>query len=134
MRTSIFDASALLAFMEDKPGAAKVEEILTDAQRGHSRILMSAINYGEVYGKLLRELGQEKALRSMASIGPFPIVLEDVNRQRAFRAVEVKHKYKLYYADAFAAALALEHKATLVTSDSDFKRLGHGFPVVWLRP
>ena len=53
--------------------------------------------------------------------------------QRAFRAAEVKSKYKLYYVDSFAAALAIEHKATLVTSDSDFRRLGHGFPVLWLK-
>jgi predicted nucleic acid-binding protein len=39
----------------------------------------------------------------------------------------------MYYADSFAAALAIEHKATLVTSDSDFRKLGHGFPVVWLK-
>jgi len=45
----------------------------------------------------------------------------------------VKAKYKLYYVDSFAAALAIEHKATLVTSDSDFRKLGHGFPVVWLK-
>jgi predicted nucleic acid-binding protein len=36
-------------------------------------------------------------------------------------------------ADSFAAALAIEHQATLVTSDSDFRKLGHGFPVVWLK-
>lgn len=134
MRSYVFDASALLALLEDKPGAAKVEELLTEAQRGHSRVLMSSVNYGEVYGKLLRDLGEEKALRAMTSIGPFPFVLQDADRQRAFRAAEIKHKHRLYYADAFAAALALEHKATLVTSDSDFRKLGHGFPVVWLRP
>jgi len=45
----------------------------------------------------------------------------------------MKTKYKLCYADAFAAAPALEHKATLLTSDSDFRRLGHGFPILWLK-
>ncbi len=45
----------------------------------------------------------------------------------------MKAKFKLYYVDSFAAALAVANKATLVTSDSDFRRLGHGFPVVWLK-
>jgi len=40
---------------------------------------------------------------------------------------------ELYYADGFAAALAIEYKATLVTRDSDFRKLGHSFPVVWLK-
>ncbi|PYY15590.1 MAG: hypothetical protein DMG60_17260 [Acidobacteria bacterium] len=39
----------------------------------------------------------------------------------------------MYYADSFAAALAMEHKATLVTSDSDFRKLGHSSPVLWLK-
>ena len=73
-------------------------------------------------------------MRAMTGIGPFPIALEDVNSQRAFRAAELKQEYQLYYVDAFAAALALERKATLVTSDSDFRRLGHGFPILWLKP
>jgi len=42
-------------------------------------------------------------------------------------------RYKLYYANAFAAALAFEYKATLVTSDSDFRRLGRGSPILWLK-
>jgi predicted nucleic acid-binding protein len=57
----------------------------------------------------------------------------DATPQRALRAADLKTKYKLYYVDSFAAALAIEHKATLVTGDSDFRKLGHAFPVVWLR-
>jgi len=57
----------------------------------------------------------------------------DATPARAFRAANVKAKYKLYYVDSFAAALAIEYKATLVSSDSDFRRLGHGFPMVWLK-
>jgi len=57
----------------------------------------------------------------------------DATPQRAFRAAEVKSKYKLYCVDSFAAALAVEYKATLVTSDSDFCRLGHDFPMFWLK-
>jgi predicted nucleic acid-binding protein len=49
-------------------------------------------------------------------------------------AADVRVRYKLYYADAFAAALAIERKATLVTRDSDFRCLGHGFPILWLKP
>jgi hypothetical protein len=28
---------------------------------------------------------------------------------------------------------AIEQKATLVTGDSDFRKLGHVFPVIWLK-
>lgn len=69
----------------------------------------------------------------MTAIQPLPIRLADATPQRVARAAELKSTYKLYYVDSFAAALAAEHKATLVTSDSDFRRLGHGFPILWLK-
>ncbi len=57
----------------------------------------------------------------------------DVTPQRACHAADIKARYKLHYSDSLAAALAIEHKGTLVTSDSDFRKLGHDFPVVWLK-
>ncbi len=134
MKTYVFDASALLAFLEDKPAAQRVDELLTDATRGRSQILMSAVNYGEVYGKILRDYGADQARVTISGVSPLPIAVLDATAARALLAAEVKVKYKLYYADSFAAALCFENKATLVTSDSDFRRLGHSFPVIWLKP
>jgi predicted nucleic acid-binding protein len=62
-----------------------------------------------------------------------PIEILDVTPQRALGAADVKVNYKLYYVDSFAAALAIEHKARLVTSDSDFRKLGHNLSVIWLK-
>ena len=133
MKTYVLDASALFAFLRDKPGASKVDELLRKAMRGRAHVLMSAINYGEVYGLILREYGTEQALTAVQAVSPLPITVVDATPQRACKAADLKAKHKLYYADSFAAALAIEHKATLVTSDSDFRKLGHGFPVVWLK-
>jgi predicted nucleic acid-binding protein len=94
---------------------------------------MSAVNYGEAYSVVLRERGHDRAQTSLSLIRPLPIRLIDATPERALRAAEVKTKYKLYYADSFAAALAMEYNAKLVTSDSDFRRLGHNFPIEWLR-
>ncbi len=69
----------------------------------------------------------------MNALGPLPVEVLDATPQMAIQAADVKAKYKLYYVDSFAASLAIEQKATLVTSDSDFRKLGHGFPVVWLK-
>ncbi len=133
MKTYVFDASALFAFLRSKPGALKVNELLKEATRGRAKILMSAVNYGEVYGLILRQYGPEQALTAVHAVSPLPIEISDATSQRAFRAAEAKARYKLYYVDSFAAGLAIEHKATLVTSDSDFRKLGHSFPVVWLK-
>jgi len=94
---------------------------------------MSGVNFGEVYALVLREQGRNRAQSMIGGLRQLPIRFVDATVQQCCRAAEVKFKHKLAYADAFAAALALEHKATLVTSDADFRRLGHNFPVLWLK-
>ena len=133
MKTYALDASALFAFLQKKLGAPTVNRIMKDATRGEAQVLMSAVNYGEVYGSILRDHGLDQAQTTMRAVGPLPIEVLDATSPRCFHAAEVKARYKLYYADSFAAALAIEHKATLVTSDSDFRKLGHAFPIVWLK-
>jgi predicted nucleic acid-binding protein len=133
VRTYVFDASALLVFLQGTPSASKVGELLKEGVQGRAEILMSAVNFGEVYGIALRERGLDAAQTTLSAVRPLPIRLVDATPERCLRAAEVKTKYRLYYVDSFAAALALEQKATLVTGDSDFRKLGHGVAVVWLR-
>jgi predicted nucleic acid-binding protein len=133
MKTYVLDASALIAFLQKTAGAHRVNELLKEAQQERAKVLMSAVNYGEVYGTILRERGPDQAFLAVQVLSPLPIEVLDATPQRACKAANIKVKHKLYYADSFAAALAIEHKATLVTSDSDFRKLGHGFPVVWLK-
>jgi predicted nucleic acid-binding protein len=133
VKTYVFDASALLAFLQGRPSAAKVGELLKEAFQERTSILMSAVNFGEVYGIALRERGRDAALTAANAVRPLPIRLIDATPERCLHAADVKTKYRLYYVDSFAAALALEHKATLVTSDTDFRKLGHGLAVVWLK-
>jgi len=133
MKTYVFDAGALFAFLRKSPGAQRVNELIKEAVRGRARVLMSAVNFGEVYGLILRASGPEQARRAVHAVSPLPIEVLDATLQRTCAAAEVKAKYKLYYVDSFAAALAAEHHATLVTGDSDFRKLRHDFPVVWLR-
>lgn len=133
MRTYIFDSGALLALFENSPGTHKVNELLKEAHRGHCRILMSCVNLGEVYGKILRDHGLDRALWALSATRSLPIELCEANEQRAVDAQNLKTTYSLYYVDSFAAALAIEHKATLVTNDSDFRKLGRTVPLVWLK-
>ena len=133
MKTYVLDASALFIFLQKKPSAEKVSDLLKEAMRDRAEILMSAINYGEVHGTIQREYGPDRSASVMNAVQPLPIHLVDCTPSRACAAADLKSKYKLYYVDSFAAALAVEFRATLVTSDSDFRRLGHHFPVLWLK-
>ena len=55
----------------------------------------------------------------------------DANASRTVEAATLKHQYKLGYADSFAAALALESKATLVSADLSFEKVGRALK--WMR-
>jgi predicted nucleic acid-binding protein len=48
----------------------------------------------------------------------------DADANRTIRAATLKHQYKLGYADSFAATLALELRATLVSADPAFANVG----------
>jgi predicted nucleic acid-binding protein len=133
VKTYVFDASALFVFLEKKASAPKVADLLKEAVRGRVEILMSSVNYGEVYGVALRKYGPERASAILSAIHPLPLRLLDVTPLAARRAANVKFKYKLHYLDSFAAALAVDHKATLVSSDFDFRSLGNTVSVLWLK-
>ncbi len=64
MVTYVFDASALLAYLLDTPGGPKVGDLLKEAQHGRAEILMSAVNFGEAYGFVLRGQGADRARAS----------------------------------------------------------------------
>jgi predicted nucleic acid-binding protein len=49
-----------------------------------------------------------------------PLAFIGVDRDRATRAAPLQPKHNLGYADAFAAELAIEHGAGLVTADPEF--------------
>ena len=61
MKSFVLDASALMTFFENRPGAAKVEEILRGAADSQRPLAMSVINWGEVYYSIWRTHGEKAA-------------------------------------------------------------------------
>jgi predicted nucleic acid-binding protein len=53
-----------------------------------------------------------------------PLVVITIDCERATRAAALKQKHGLGYADAFAAELAIERGAWLVTADPEFAKVG----------
>ena len=62
-----------------------------------------------------------------------PIDFHSTTRALADAAADFKARFKLSLADAFAAALAKERRAELVTGDLEFKALEKEIKVQWLR-
>ena len=53
-------------------------------------------------------------------------------RRRVLAAAHLKANHSISYADAFAAGLAQEFDAALVTGDPEFRGLGRSLRVAWL--
>lgn len=131
MRRVVLDASALMTFFEDRPGAAKVEELIAGAVEGKCELLMSVVNWGEVYYSVWRAKGRDPARRVLAEIAQLPIDLVDAGFQLTKVAAEFHAQHKLPYADCFAASLAVNRKAFLATSDNDFTQVEKHVPILW---
>lgn len=124
-RRYVLDANALTGFFEDRDvTAAKVERLLVEAMRQSLPLFMSAVNWGEVFYVAWRRHGEAQARQIESETRDMPLVVISADLDRATRAAALKQKHNLGYADSFAAELAMERGATLVTADPEFSKLG----------
>jgi predicted nucleic acid-binding protein len=129
-RRYVLDANALIGFFEDRRGTTeKVRHLLGEAVRLEAPLLMSAVNWGEVFYMAWRRHGEAKAWEAELRVQELPVAVIAVDRERASRAGALKQKHSLGYADAFAAELAIERGAWLVTADPEFLKVGKGLAV-----
>ena len=131
MKRIVLDASALMTFFENRRGAAKVEEVIHLAIEGKRELLMSVVNWGEIYYSVWRAKGPGVAQKVLSDITQLPIELVGAGYDLTKRAAEFKAQHKLPYADCFAAALAANAKASLLTSDHDFEQVEKQVTILW---
>jgi predicted nucleic acid-binding protein len=128
----VLDASALIDFLESGPGMRKVDQFLHAAALEQADIFVSVMNLGEVFYWLWIKRSEDRARQTLDGFSRLPIQIVTVDLSQAIKAGELKALHKIPYVDCIAAALALQHRATLVTADRDFEKLGRHFPVAWL--
>lgn len=103
----------MLASYLREPGATRVSELLLDSQND---CWMSIINVGELYYKVARQENINVAEEARVWLNSFPILFVDVDWPMTRQAASIKATYPLAYADCFAAALAQQLDAALVTA------------------
>jgi len=128
----VMDSFAMIAFFEDEPGSDTVAGILHDLLRHRSAGFMSVINWGEIYYNVARDQGQEEAERVLTQLSRYPLQLVEVDKALTYSAAGLKAQHPIAYADCFAAALCLRLKATLVTGDTEFRRLQDKISIQWI--
>jgi predicted nucleic acid-binding protein len=120
VKRMVLDASALISLFEDRSGGEVVEELLAESMNGKAELLMSVVNWGEVYYAAWRGRGEDAARQMAAEISQFPINVMGADLELTKSAAALHAKFNLPYADCFAAALSKNFNAKLVTADRDF--------------
>lgn len=129
-RRFVLDANALFGFFENRRVVAeKMRQLLGEALRQDLPLLISAVTWGEVFYIAWRRHGEHGARETEGRLQRMPIAVIAADRERATRAGTLKQRHGLSYADAFAAELAMERGAWLVTADPEFSKVGKGLSV-----
>ena len=123
MKVHVLDANALYRFLMDQPGAETVERLLKQARDANATLLISVINWGEVYYNIARRKGFQQAQQFMAKVRLLPLSVIPADEPLTETAARLKASHGLPYADCFAAALT-GRANVLVTADvKDFKKI-----------
>lgn len=130
--TFVLDSFALLALLGREPGSQEVAKLLRKAQEEETRVLMSWVNAGEVAYIVERRWGMERLYAALAIMEATALEIVSVERELALMAAHIKAEQAIVYADAFAAALAQQCAAKLVTGDPEFKLLEGVLDIHWL--
>jgi predicted nucleic acid-binding protein len=130
--TFVLDSFAVLALLGREPGSQEVADLLRKAQEEEARVLMTWVNAGEIAYIVERRWGLERLYAALAVMEATALEIVPVERELALMAAHIKAEHAIAYADAFAAALAQQCGAKLVTGDPEFKLLEGILDIYWL--
>ena len=128
----VLDSYSLIAYLEGEKGKEKVIEMIQDARDSKANLLLSIVNWGEVYYITLREAGRKRLDEVIHLISTLPIQMVQADLELTRQAAEFKSCKKMSYADCYAAATAKHYKAELVTGDREFKQVEKEVKIIWI--
>ena len=131
-RRSLLDSFAILAFLNDEEGAARVAALLEESSSGGPPLLVNEINVGEVYYIVAKHRSEEAAEHVLAHLEMLPLEVVPNDFADVLDAARIKARFPLSYADAFAVATAIRFDATVVTGDPEFETAEHLVEVDWI--
>ncbi len=112
----VLDTSAIIAYLFGERPALKLQDILSQ-----SGVPFMALT--EAYYLLLRRMSREQADQVLTTLLNWPVTFLYPDQKICLLAADLKGLQHLGIADSFIVAFALEHSATLVSKDPDYKVL-----------
>ena len=128
----VLDSWAILSFFHDEPAAEKVETIIAEAHTLSIPMFMSVVNVAEVWYIIARRRSQSDANAAVQSLRQLGVNFVEAHWELAQEAGRFKAKNRMSFADCFAAALAKDKAATLLTGDKEFKQIEREITISWL--
>lgn len=122
MVTYVLDSSAILRYLDNEAGAARVAELIKFHLAGKCAAVIAAPHWGEIAGITCKAHGKQAMELVLSRLGAFGIQVAPADGDQAVRAALIKLNRGIPYVDAFGVALAAaERERVFVTADFDFK-------------
>ncbi len=128
----VLDTWAVIAYLEDEPSAPQIADLIASAHEEGIPVYITVVNAGEVWYHIAREVSEEDAHSSIKELRDLRIQFVDADWELTQEAARFKSQNKMSYADCYAAGLAKEKKADLVTGDKEFKPLDGEIKISWV--
>jgi predicted nucleic acid-binding protein len=117
----LLDTSALLTLRDDEPGAARVADLLEQAQARTVQCFGSFMSLMEVLYRVWRDEGEAAGRLAYEQCLALPVVWMHETPDLLKKAAAIKATCPLSVADAWIAASAIEQGAVLIHKDPEFK-------------
>ncbi len=128
----VVDAFAVLALLQDEPGAAEVQALLAGSVAGEASVHMCSVNAAEVLYAVWRRTDDLTARTTIADLQLARIRFHDVDLPLSLKAGALKAQYPLALGGCYAAALTQHLDATLVTGDPEFRQMQDIVRIEWI--
>ena len=132
MKRILFDAHAILKWTQKEKGYQKVKSLLVECRNQSALGYMNQINLGEVYYKTIRAVGLDEAKKFLENFLRLPLSIILPDSDLIWKSSEIKAQYPISCADCFAAATAIKYEATILTGDTEFKKIESFVSIEWL--
>jgi ribonuclease VapC len=90
------------------------------------------MNLGEILYVTKRRFGDQRKIEILAHLHRLRFTILPVPNELIYQAAEYKAEYSISYADCFALACAVNHTATIVTGDPEFRKVAHLAKILWV--
>ena len=128
----VVDSFTLLSLVCEEAGAARVQEVLSNAGRGPYRALLSLLSLVECAYIVERRRGIIGAQKLLSLVEDLPLEVVGVDRRAGLSAAHVKAHHPVALADAFVVALGLAEGGTVLAGDPEFRSVTDLVPIEWL--